>query len=159
MYGVAWFFRKLASTCYAAAMPDLRVTDRVTIPSDQLAIAFARSGGPGGQNVNKVSSKVELRWTPATSRALGDDDRAWVLGKLRGRLTTAGELIVISTLTRDQVRNRADAEDKLAAIVRAALVRPKARRATKPSRGAKERRLKAKRVRRQIKRGRRGDED
>ena len=140
-------------------MPDLRVSDRVTIPSDELAVAFARAGGPGGQNVNKVSSKVELRWTPATSRALGDDDRAWVLGKLRGRLTTGGELIVVSTLTRDQVRNRADAEDKLAAIVRAALVRPKTRRATKPSRGAKERRLKAKRARAQIKQGRRGGGD
>ena len=140
-------------------MPDLRVTDRVTIPDEEIAIAFSRSSGPGGQNVNKVASKVELRWTPATSRAFGDADRALVLGKLGPRLTTGGELIVISTLTRDQGRNRADAEDKLVAIVRAALHRPKARRPTKPSRGAKERRLRAKKVRGDIKRGRRGVDD
>lgn len=138
-------------------MADVRVNDRVTIPGDELTIAFARSGGPGGQNVNKVSSKAELRWTPGTSRALNADDRALVVSKLAGRLTTDGELIVVSTLTRDQIANRGDAEDKLAAIVRAALFRPKPRKKTKPSRGSKERRLKAKKVRGEIKRGRRGE--
>lgn len=138
-------------------MADVRVNDRVTIPGDELTIAFARSGGPGGQNVNKVSSKAELRWTPGTSRALNADDRALVVSKLAGRLTTDGELIVVSTLTRDQIVNRGDAEDKLAAIVRAALFRPKPRKKTKPSRGSKERRLKAKKVRGEIKRGRRGE--
>jgi ribosome-associated protein len=133
---------------------DVRVNDRVTIPAHEVSIAFARSGGPGGQNVNKVSSKVELRWTPSTTSALSADDRSLVVAKLAGRLTTAGELIVVSTLTRDQVVNRGDAEDKLAAIVRAALHRPKPRKKTKPSRGAKERRLKAKRARSDIKRGR-----
>ena len=135
-------------------MADVRVNDRVTIPADELSIAFTRSGGPGGQNVNKVASKVELRWTPATTRALTPDDRALVVSKLAPRLTTSGELIVISTLTRDQIVNRGDAEDKLAAIVRGALHRPKARKKTKPSRGAKERRLKAKKVRSDVKRGR-----
>lgn len=140
-------------------MSDVRVNDRVTIPADELSLAFSRSGGPGGQNVNKVASKVELRWTPATTRALTADDRALVVGKLAGRLTTDGELIVVSSLTRDQIVNRGDAEEKLAAIVRAALVRPKARKKTKPSRGAKERRLKAKRARSEVKRGRgRGDD-
>jgi ribosome-associated protein len=133
---------------------DLRVTDRVTIPGDELSLAFSRSGGPGGQNVNKVASKVELRWSPGSSRALGPDDRALVMSKLAGRLTLDGELIVVSTLTRDQLQNRSDAEEKLAAIVRAALFRPKPRKKTKPSRGAKERRLKAKKVRAEIKRGR-----
>jgi ribosome-associated protein len=137
---------------------DVRVNDRVTIPADELSIAFSRSGGPGGQNVNKVASKVELRWTPGATRALSADDRAMVVGKLAGRLTTDGELIVVSSLTRDQIVNRGDAEDKLAAIVRAALIRPKPRKKTRPSRGAKERRLKAKKVRSEIKRGRgRGD--
>jgi ribosome-associated protein len=134
---------------------DLKVTDRVTIPGDELSVAFSRSGGPGGQNVNKVSSKVELRWTPATSRALSDDDRGWVVGKLRPRLTTDGELIVVSSLTRDQIQNRADAEQKLAAIVRNALFRPKPRKKTRPSRGARDRRIKAKKARGQIKRDRR----
>ena len=132
-------------------MGDLVVTPRVIIPEDELSLAFARSGGSGGQNVNKVSSKVELRWCPVTTRALTPADREWVMTKLGGRLTNAGELIVVSEKTRDQIKNRGDAEDKLAAIVRAALARPKPRRATKPSRGAKERRIKAKKGRAEIK--------
>lgn len=138
-------------------MADLRVNDRVTIPADELGVAFSRSGGPGGQNVNKVSSKVELRWSPGTTRAVGAEDRALLVSKLGPRLTTGGELIVVSSLTRDQIQNRSDAEDKLAAIVRAALFRPKPRKKTRPSRGAKERRLKAKKVRGAIKAGRRGE--
>ena len=132
-------------------MGDLVVTPRVVIPDDELSLAFARSGGSGGQNVNKVSSKVELRWCPVTTRALTPADREWVMTKLGGRLTNAGELIVVSEKTRDQIKNRGDAEAKLAEIVRAALVRPKPRRATKPSRGAKERRIKAKKGRAEIK--------
>ena len=80
-------------------MNDLVVTPRLTIPASELEIAFARSGGPGGQNVNKVSSKVDLRWNPRTSAALSEDDRAWVLQKLRSRLTGDGTLIVTSTAT------------------------------------------------------------
>ena len=121
-------------------MQDLVVTPRVTIPGGELALAFARSGGPGGQNVNKVSSKVELRWNPTTSAALTDDDRAWLVHRLRSRLTSDGTLIVTSTATRDQAKNRDDATSKLALIVRAALDRPRPRRATRPSRAAKRRR-------------------
>lgn len=135
-------------------MGDLSVTPHVVIPADELGLAFARSGGAGGQNVNKVSSKVELRWCPVTSRALTPADRAWLLAKLGGRLTTGGELIVVSDRSRDQIANRADAEAKLVAIVAAALVRPKPRRPTKPSRGSKERRIKAKKGRGVIKSGR-----
>lgn len=126
-------------------MQDLVITPRLTIPSGELSIAFARSGGSGGQNVNKVSSKVDLRWNVATSTALGEDDRAWLLQQLRSRLTGDGTLIVTSTLTRDQIKNRADAESKLTLIVRAALHRPKTRRPTKMSKGAKRRRLADKR--------------
>ncbi len=126
-------------------MSDLYVTPRLTIPAGELEISFARSGGPGGQNVNKVSSKVDLRWNPATSAALGEADRAWVLQKLRSRLTTDGTLIVTSTATRDQIANRADAMSKLALIVAAALDRPKPRKPTRPSKGAKRRRLADKR--------------
>lgn len=117
------------------------VNDRITIPGAELQLGFARSGGPGGQNVNKVESKVEVRWRPSDSSVLSDADRAWLLGKLSSRLTAAGELIVISERTRDQSRNREDALDKLADIVRAALVRPKPRKQTRPSKGARERRL------------------
>ena len=136
-------------------MSDLVVTPRLTIPAGELEISFARSGGPGGQNVNKVSSKVDLRWNPTTSTALTDDDRALLLQKLRSRLTTDGVLIVTSTLTRDQIQNRADARDKLALIVKAALDRPKPRKATKVSKGAKRRRVADKRHKSEIKKNRR----
>jgi len=126
-------------------MQDLEISPRLTIPSAELSMAFARSGGSGGQNVNKVSSKVDLRWNVATSAALNDDDRAWLLQQLRSRLTGDGTLIVTSTLTRDQIKNRSDAESKLILIVRAALDRPKPRRATKVSKGAKRRRVADKR--------------
>ena len=142
------------------AMDDVIVNARVRIPADELRESFMRSSGAGGQNVNKVSSKVELRWTPATSAALSFDDRAYLLGRIAARLTGEGELIVTSEKYRDQPRNRADAAEKLAAIVRAALVRAKPRRATKPTRGSKERRVKAKKHRGAIKAGRqRGGDD
>ena len=140
-------------------MQDLVVTPRVIIPGGELAIAFARAGGPGGQNVNKVSSKVELRWNPTTSAALSDDERAWLVHRLRSRLTTDGTLIVTSTATRDQGKNRDDAAEKLALIVRTALDRPKPRRATRPSRSAKRRRVADKRHHAEIKRNRSSRDD
>jgi ribosome-associated protein len=139
-------------------MRDIVVTPRLTIPAGELAFAFSRSGGPGGQNVNKVASKVELRWNPRTSAALTDHDRAWLLGRLGHRLTHDGTLIVTSTLTRNQIDNRDDAVAKLALIVRAALDRPKPRRDTKPTRASKRRRVADKRHRAEIKRQRRPDD-
>jgi ribosome-associated protein len=135
-------------------MEDIVVTPRVTIPGDELAISFSRSGGPGGQNVNKVSSKVELRWNPLTSAALSADERSWLIERLRSRLTTDGTLIVTSTATRDQLKNRDDATSKLALIVRAALDRPRPRKPTRPSRSAKRRRVADKRHKAEIKRSR-----
>lgn len=140
-------------------MADIVVTPRLTIPAGELEIAFSRSGGPGGQNVNKVSSKVDLRWNPLTSMALTHDDRALLLEKLRNRLTTDGTLIVTSTLTRDQIKNREDATSKLALIVRAALDRPKPRKPTKVSKGSKRRRVADKRHHSEIKRNRSGGSD
>ena len=137
---------------------DLVITPRLTIPAGELSMAFARSGGPGGQNVNKVSSKVELRWNPTTSAALTRDDRALLLERLRSRLTTDGTLIVTSTLTRDQLKNRDDAQSKLVLIVRSALHRDKPRRETKPTRSSKRRRVADKRHRAEIKKNRRGDD-
>ena len=143
---------------YHGAMAELVVNERVRIPDDELRVAFVRSSGPGGQNVNKVSSKVELRWSPVDSRAFTPIDRDYLLSKIGKTLTNEGELIIVSTLTRDQARNREDAEAKLVALVSAALTRPKVRRATKPTRGAKERRIAGKKHRGQIKRDRKFDD-
>lgn len=126
-------------------MQDIVVTPRLTIPAGELSISFARSGGSGGQNVNKVSSKVDLRWNIETSEVLHPEDRAWLLQQLRSKLTSDGTLIVTSTLTRDQIKNRDDAESKLALIVRTALDRPRPRKPTKVSKGAKRRRVADKR--------------
>jgi ribosome-associated protein len=139
-------------------MRAITVSPRLSIPASELEIAFARSGGPGGQNVNKVSSKVELRWNVRASSAVQAEDRAWLLGQLGSRLTGMGELIVTSTATRDQLKNREDAASKLALIVRAALERPKSRHATRPTRASKRRRVADKRHRGEIKRTRRDTE-
>ncbi|HTE54887.1 MAG TPA: alternative ribosome rescue aminoacyl-tRNA hydrolase ArfB [Kofleriaceae bacterium] len=133
-------------------MGDLRITHALGIPDAELSESFSRSTGPGGQNVNKVESKVELRWNPATSAVLGDRDRAYLLERLARSLTASGDLIVRSSRTRDQVRNRADARERLAEIVRAALHRPRRRVATRPSRGSVERRIAGKKRRAGVKR-------
>jgi len=135
----------------------LVINDRIAIPIDEFQFEFARSGGPGGQNVNKVSSKVELRWNPRTSSALSEADRAQLLERLASKLTNDGELIITSQATRDQAKNRDDAHDKLVLILRSALHRDKPRRKTKPSRASKRRRIEGKRHRAEIKKNRRID--
>ena len=135
-------------------MAGLVVNERVTIPESELSESFARSSGPGGQNVNKVATKVELRWSPDESAALSEADRALLRVKLASRLTVAGELVVTSDRTRDQVRNREDARAKLVELVSAALQRPKRRKPTRPTRSSRERRLSGKKRRGDVKRGR-----
>jgi ribosome-associated protein len=130
---------------------DLVVNRGLTIPDTELTETFARSSGPGGQNVNKVETKVTLRWSPADSAMLSDADRSWLLKRLKSRLTDAGELILSSTKTRVQSRNREDVRNRLVGIIREALVRPKKRKPTRPSRASKERRLQAKKQRSQKK--------
>lgn len=130
------------------------VTPRVIIPDSELDVSFARSGGPGGQNVNKVSSKAVLRWRVLDTVALAPDVKRRLLEALGSRITNDGELVINCDETRDQAQNIAIAEQRIAAFVKAALVRPKPRHKTKPTRGSVERRLKAKTARSATKRNR-----
>ena len=138
------------------AAEGLVVTSRVRIPEDEIQVEGARSGGPGGQNVNKVATKVVLRFRPGSSRAFGPVQRQRVLDKLAGRLTTSGELVLHASRHRERRRNLEDARERLAAVLREALAVPKVRKATRPTRASKQRRLDAKRRRGRIKRERRG---
>ena len=125
----------------------LQITPTLQIPESELVESFVRASGPGGQNVNKVASAVELRFDVAQSPSLPDTLRARVLARRDRRLTADGVLVIQANRLRDQSRNRDDARDRLTEILRAALHVPKKRVATKPTRGSKERRLDAKRVR------------
>ncbi|MEZ6014687.1 MAG: alternative ribosome rescue aminoacyl-tRNA hydrolase ArfB [Planctomycetota bacterium] len=136
-------------------MDALPITSSVTVPSDELSMRAMRSGGPGGQNVNKVSTGVELRFDVMGSRALSDSQRARVLGRLGPRLVGEGVLIVRSTVHREQGRNLTDARERLAALLRDALKVERRRKATKPTRGSQRRRVDAKKRRGETKRIRR----
>src|SRR5579864_3925829 len=122
----------------------LEVNDQITISLKEFAWEFARSGGPGGQNVNKVESKATLRWRPARSPSLPEAVRARLLRQLASRLTTEGELLVTSQRTRDQARNIADCLEKVRLLVLAAARPPKPRRATRPTRTSKLQRIESK---------------
>lgn len=134
----------------------LAIADDLQIPEDELVERFVRSAGPGGQNVNKVASAVELRFDVAGSRVLSDAVRARMLLRRDRRLTDAGVLVIQANRFRDQGKNREDARARLAALVRAALVVPKRRIATRPTRASKQRRIDAKKTRSAIKRNRGG---
>lgn len=125
----------------------LDINDRIRIPDEELSWSFVRSGGPGGQNVNKVASKAVLRWNLDASLSLPADVKARLREQQRQRITNDGDLLLTSQRYRDQERNREDCEEKLRQMVLRALTPPKPRKKTKPTRGAKERRLAAKRHR------------
>lgn len=134
----------------------LTVGDTIEISEDELTERFVRAAGPGGQNVNKVASAVELRFDVAGSRALPEAVRTRLLARRDRRLTAEGVLVIQANRFRDQVRNREDARARLAALIEAALVVPKRRIATKPTRAAKERRISSKKKNATIKRTRSG---
>src|SRR5262249_23483832 len=115
------------------------------IPEEELHWSFARSGGPGGQNVNKVSSKVLLRWHPGSSKGLTDDVRSRLVEIVRTRLTNEGDLLITSQQSRDQPKNIDDCREKLAELPRQAAIPPRVRKKTKISRAAKHRRVEEKR--------------
>ncbi len=131
---------------------DLRIDRRHVIPANELEERASRSSGPGGQGVNTTDSAVELRWQFADSVALSDAEKARVRENLGTRITDAGVFIVRSSEERSQHRNRAAARERLVQMVRTAMVPPKRRKKTRPSRAAKRRRLEAKRHRGEIKR-------
>ena len=134
----------------------LVITPDIAIADDELVERFVRSAGPGGQNVNKVSTAVELRFDVAGSPSLPEDLRARLLARRDRRLTDEGVFVISAQRFRTQERNRADARERLAAVVLAATHVPKKRVATRPTRASKLRRLDGKKQLAQIKRGRGG---
>lgn len=117
----------------------------VWIPANELSFRASRSGGPGGQHVNTSSTRVELVWNLDRTGALSDEQRARVRGKLGTRVDGQGNIRVVASAYRSQARNRDDALTRLAALLHKALAVPKARKKTRPGRGAVESRLKSKR--------------
>jgi ribosome-associated protein len=129
----------------------LTVSRSLALPEAELTERFLRADGPGGQHVNRTESAVELRFDVARSPSLPEPVRARLLSRRDRRLTDDGVLVIQARRFRDQARNREDARERLVEIIRAVLVPPKARIATKPSRAAKERRLAGKQQRSKIK--------
>lgn len=130
------------------------VNHRIAIPDDELRYTYVRSSGPGGQNVNKLATKVELRFDLESCTALDDTTKTRLRTLAGSRLTQDGQLVLVAQETRSQSQNLELAREKLVELVKAALHRPKKRRPTKPTKGSKERRLKAKRAAGDKKRGR-----
>jgi ribosome-associated protein len=122
----------------------LEVSASVVIPDRDLSFAFVRASGPGGQNVNKVSSAVQLRFDMAGSTALSDAVKNRLRALAGRRLTDEGAILIIARNQRSQDHNRREALERLADLIRRALVAPKARKATKPTKASRERRLEGK---------------
>jgi ribosome-associated protein len=132
----------------------LPITERIVIPGEDLDVTTARSGGPGGQHVNTTDTRVRLRFALETCTVLSDPVKARLRQQCAAWLTSDGDLVVTSDATRSQHQNLEAARDRLADAVRRALVPPKPRRATQPTRGSQVKRLKTKKVRKDVKAGR-----
>jgi ribosome-associated protein len=134
----------MSDSASVAAENLLQINEALSIPRSELDVRVSRASGAGGQHVNKTSSRVEIFWNVQASRALSDDQRARLLERLASRLTTEGSIRVVASDMRSQSRNRDLAEERLADMVRRALVIPKKRRPTRPTKASKEARLEGK---------------
>jgi ribosome-associated protein len=126
-------------------MDPLVIDDRLTIPAQLLSFSAVRASGAGGQNVNKVASKVELYFDIEACEEFSEPVRMRLAGLCRNRMDAEGRVRIVSQATRDQGRNLEDAREKLAELIRQALTVPRARKATRPTRASKRRRMDAKR--------------
>jgi ribosome-associated protein len=122
----------------------LPVRPGLEIPDSDLEVAFIRSAGPGGQNVNKVASAVQLRFALDRTAVLREDVKARLRTLAGQRVTDAGEILIVARAHRSQEQNRREAEERLCDLIRRALIVPKKRHATKPTRASRERRLEGK---------------
>jgi len=139
----------------------LSITSTLSLPDDSISLRFIRAGGPGGQNVNKVASAVQLRFDPSQCPQLWPSALARLRRLAGRRMTDEGVIVISAQRFRTQEANKHDAHERLAEMIRQALTEPKVRRATKPTRASKERRLQGKQQRSSIKSQRsrvRGDE-
>ncbi len=134
---------------------DIIINNRVTIPASELSYAASRSSGPGGQHANKTDSRIQVRWNVPASKAMSDYLKKRLLKVFGSRLTDDGDLLLAADSHRSQHRNRDEVNQRLAALVREALVPPKPRRKTKPSKASRQKRLDAKRRRADLKNQRR----
>ncbi len=132
----------------------LHITESIIIPGSDLSVELSRSGGPGGQHVNKTETRVRLRFNLKDCEVLFEDVKERIRQAHPSQITAEGELLVVCASHRSQLRNHELARERLAEIIRAALKRPKKRRKTKPTRASKERRLESKRQRANVKKGR-----
>ncbi|MDB5572221.1 MAG: arfB [Hyphomicrobiales bacterium] len=132
----------------------IRITRSIVIDEDELSETFVRASGPGGQNVNKVASCVQLRFNAAASPALSDDVRARLATLAGRRLTNDGVLVINADRFRTQERNRADARERLIDLLQRAAVAPTVRRATRPTLASKRERVESKKRRSDVKRHR-----
>ncbi len=132
----------------------IEINEKLTIPDDELTFEFSRSSGPGGQNVNKVSTRVTLLFDVEGSPSLTDDQRSRIKNRLGTRITKAGVLRVTSQRHRSQRANREAAVERFIELVREAFRMRRPRRRTKPTRAARERRIQEKKRRGELKRGR-----